>query len=122
MQEIIIAANALIGTFKELKELYEKADYIGLKSHILDMNEQLLNMKEIALEYRDENINLKEEIDKLKTFSGLELEMRKGVYFDKNNNGPYCPNCYNNGRKLNLMCKVLSFPETCQECNYALER
>ncbi|MDR0314335.1 MAG: hypothetical protein LBH71_00090 [Oscillospiraceae bacterium] len=122
MQDIIVAANALITTFKELKELSEKADNVKLKTHILTMNEQILNMKEIGLEYRDENITLKEEIKRLTSFEGRELKLKNRAYYDKDNHGPYCPNCYDNDRQLILMAQTgVIFRYQCRKCEYGIK-
>ena len=119
MIELITAINTLYSTYKTVKELYEKASYNELKSHILAMNEQMLDMKEIAIELRDENVNLKEEIKKLKDFENRGLHLKKGAMYDKDNNGPYCPNCYENKKILNLMGPPLPhFKPTCPQCNY----
>ena len=120
MLEIISTVNVLLSTFKNIKTLYDKADYIELKSHILDMNEQILNMKEAALELRDENIDLKEKIKQLTLLSEKVLALKDGAYYDNNNNGPYCPTCYDNGKYLSLMCShIKGFAPACPRCKYS---
>jgi len=123
MYELAAVINALVTTYKNIKELYEKADYIELKNHILAMNEQLIDMREAALELRSENIDLKEEVKKLNEYAEKEFVLKNGAYYDKNNVGPYCPTCYDNNKYLSLMCKPLpSCPPACPKCKYSMER
>ena len=123
MTELIPAINLLLATFKTAKELFEKSDSTGLKSQLLAMNEQLLDMKEIALALRDENISLREELKKIKEFEDRGLTLKKDAYFDKNDNGPYCPTCWDNEKYLSMMRKPLSeFPPACPRCKYSLDR
>ena len=84
------------------------------------MNEQLLNAKEAALELRDENYKLKEELNKLKQFEGKGLVLKKKAYYDKNNNGPYCPVCYDNEKKLVLLSSDVTIQLWCSKCGYTL--
>jgi len=120
MIELITAVNTLYATYKTVKELYDKANYNELKSHILSMNEQMLSMREIAVELRDENASLKEEIKRLKDFENRGLQLKEdGAMYDKDNNGPYCPNCYENHKLLNLMSPPLSGTSPkCSQCRY----
>jgi len=120
--ELATALNILMTTYKKVKELSVKADNIELKNHILDMNEQLLNMKELALDLREENTALNEEIKKLKSFEGKELKLQNKAYYDKDGNGPYCPNCYENDRQLVLMAKTgVIFRYQCRKCEYGIK-
>jgi hypothetical protein len=114
-----MAANAVMVAFKELKELYEKADNVKLKTHLLSMNEQILEMKEIALEYRDENIRLKEEIKKLTAMSEKKFIMKNKMYYDEDGIGPYCPICWENHKYLSLMTEInVIVRYQCEKCRY----
>jgi hypothetical protein len=119
MIELLNTVNTLYATFKTVKELYEKADYIQLKEYILEMNKQLLDMKEIALELREENINLKNEVNKLTAASERNMVLQYRAYYDESGNGPYCPVCYDNKKKVVLLSNTLGH-QNCSACGFIL--
>jgi hypothetical protein len=123
MQDLIAATSILFTTYKKIKELCEKADNIELKKYILEMNEQILTMKELCLELREENNRLKEEIIKLTALSEKELVLKDNALYDRDGNGPYCPNCYENKKRLKLMAKIGTriYKYLCTECKYGIK-
>lgn len=119
MTELIVALNTVIATFSKAKELYEKIDDIELKRYLLEMNEQLLNAKEAALALKEENHLLKQEIKSLREAEDRKLVLKDGAYYDKDNNGPYCPNCYQNKKRQILMCEFQpGYSVVCTECTF----
>ena len=46
-----------------------------------------------------------------------------GACYAKDGSGPYCPNCYNNRKEINLMSvPVGTFPPKCPVCKHNMKR
>jgi hypothetical protein len=123
MIEIIDAVNVIITSLKNLHELSEKERYAEVKKGIADMSAQLSDMKIAAYEIKDENTELKEEIKRLKSLSERELTKKNGLYYDKDGDGPYCPTCWDNDKRIVLMGKLTSdMPYVCSQCRTISKR
>ena len=88
-------------TYKDIKDLIEKGATVKAQ-------EQIMALREGALELQEENLQLKEEIKALEQ----KLETKGKIYFkdglywlrkdddSDNPDGPYCPRCYDVNGKL----------------------
>ena len=109
----------MVNMLKDIKEMGEKAQYAEVMKGISEMSAKLSEMTMSVSVLQSENTSLKEEIRKLKDFESRGLHIKDGAMYDRDNNGPYCPNCYENHRILNLMSPPL--PNTspkCSQCRY----
>ena len=117
--DIMAQIGMAITGIKSLKELGEKAQYAEVMKGIAHMSVQLSEKTISANELKEENRQLKEEIKKLKEFSEKKMTMKNGAYIDENGTYPYCPNCWNNDKKLSLMSKMPSgMLYFCPNCKY----
>jgi len=121
--EIIEAVNLIVTSLKNLQQLSEKEKYAEVKKGIADMSAQLSDMRIAAYEIKNENTELKEEIKKLKSLSERGMTMKNNLYFDKDGNGPYCPTCWDNEKRIALMGRLSSnMPYVCQQCKTISKR
>jgi hypothetical protein len=98
--ELAIAINILSTTYKNAKSLIDKTNNLEIKGIIVDMGGQILDLEMAIREKELENEELKAELNKLKTVTEREMVLGKYGYHDKNTNeGPFCPDCYNNYKK-----------------------
>jgi hypothetical protein len=114
--DIIETINLLMAGFKDVQELQEKQRYAEVKKGIADMAARLSDMKLAFYEIRDENTELKEQIKKMTVLSEKKLTLKYGLYYDENGEGPYCPNCWNNDKRLLLMTEFSSGKHACATC------
>jgi|SRR5215471_3994730 len=86
-------------TYKDITELLKKGA-------TLEAQEQIIALREGALELHEENIKLRERVKELEGAANLirELEFHNGVYYrrkqDGTREGPFCPLCYDDKNKL----------------------
>jgi len=122
--EPVTAISTAIITFKAIKELYDKAGDLKTRQLFMDMQEQLLDAKQAALELREENALLKEELKRVKATEDMELTLRDdGGCYAKDGSGPYCPNCHRKDKIPHLMhSRLRGDPPWCSRCKYAIKR
>ncbi len=75
------------------------------KGLTIEAQEKIMELRELALELRDENITLKENIKKLEKKGEIEKNLYfNGTYYilknGKETKGTYCPKCWDDEKKL----------------------
>jgi len=122
--ELATAINILATTYKNIKLLSDKVNNLELKPIIVDMGGQILDLEMAAKEYQLKIFELESEIKRLTALSEKELTMKDGTLYDnKTGMGPYCPNCYENKKQLNLMAEIGSiYKYLCMECKYGIKK
>jgi len=120
--ELATAINILTTTFKAVKNLTDKASDLELKSIIVDMGGQMLDLEMAAKEYQLKISELEAEIKRLTALSERELTYKNGALYDnKTGAGPYCPNCYEK-KQLSLMSKIGHiYKYMCDKCRYGIK-
>jgi len=106
MIEVVEGVNAAITTVKKLNELNEKIKNAEVKMLIADLSIQLSDAKISISELLDRNRVLQEEINSLKSDQCEPLTFKDGVYFDSNNDGPFCPGCYDGKKQKHRILPV----------------
>jgi len=119
--ELAASIAFLTDAIKNIIKLGEEQRYAEVMKGISEMSIKLSEMGVSASILQNENTALKEEIKKLRDFESRGLHLKDGAMYDKNNNGPYCPNCYENHKLLNLMSPPLSGDNPkCTQCRYIM--
>jgi DNA-binding transcriptional MerR regulator len=105
-------AKALAGTKNaidlvgKIGDLATKATTLDLQENIIALRNDLIDVKESLLEIKTERLELKEKVFKLEEENKelknpkIKLTIRDGVYYDKDNDGPFCTGCYDNNKKV----------------------
>ena len=75
------------------------------KGMTVEAREKIMDLREMLLELRESNIELQEEIKSLKEEQLIvsELSYKNNVYWingDKEKDGPFCPPCWDDKKKL----------------------
>ena len=108
---------SIIDTTKVIYELAKKGATIELQKRVVELREEAIELQQENLNLKKENLKLKEKIE-LKE----KLKFRRRVYFQVNDEIPFCPYCF---EKSNLLF-YLSGPRKgqgdeqfyfCCECN-----
>ncbi len=89
---------AIIPSYKEIISLMKK----GLT---LEAQEKIIELREIALQFQQENIEKKEEVNKLLKLMEIEksISWEKPFYYtlkEKIKEGPFCQLCYDKNKNL----------------------
>lgn len=92
--DLMTVISMALNTLKTMKELGENEKYAEVMKGIAEMSIKLSEMTMSASELMNENNALMNEIKILKESKDKGLAMKDGAYYDKNNNGPYCPVCW----------------------------
>jgi regulator of replication initiation timing len=106
MLELMAVVNASIETAKKLKALNEKIENADVKMLIADLCIQLSEAKLSISELLDNNRKLQEEINSLRSDQCEPLIFKDGVYYDSNNDGPFCPSCYDEKKRKHRMVPI----------------
>lgn len=99
-------------------ELAKDAYELAKKGMTVELQERIMEVREQAIELQEENLKLRTELLALKTAAEEEktLEWDEQIYWkklpDDNKDGPYCPTCWDNGKKLVRLQKGLTQHQT----------
>lgn len=109
---------AIYEVLKDVAKALKEADKIELYSKILDVQQQLMDMQNRIQEITEENLKLKNEINKKHS-----LIPRGEVYFllkdDGNEDGPFCAKCQDVDGKLVRMNEWHPGEKFCPNCRNA---
>lgn len=90
-----------IDAIKKLTDLALQTKNVELQEGLIGLREQLITIKESLLEAREENLSLKEEngllkekIQALENGPSEKLVVKNGMYYGRNDDGPFCTGCY----------------------------
>jgi hypothetical protein len=121
--ELATAINILMTTYKTVKSLADKANNLELKGIIVDMGGQILDLEMAAKEYQLKINELEAEIKRITALKERELSIKDGAYYDKNGDGPFCPNCYDNRTELRRLSTGYPLKNllVCNACKYEIE-
>jgi hypothetical protein len=123
MMDIIVGINTIIDTVKKIKEVNDKLNSAEVKMLIADLSIQLAESKIAIAELLDENSRLKTVIKKREEEKETEqLLFKGGAYYDKRDDGPFCPACYDKSRQKVRLVENHFVPEDlgnmkCSVCN-----
>jgi hypothetical protein len=120
MIELAVAINNLTAVYKAVKTLTDKTNDLEVKSLIVDMGGQILDLQMAEKEYQLKIAELESEIKRLTSISEKKMILKDGAYYDEiTGEGPFCPNCYQK-KILNLMSKsnIGKFWCTTKTCGY----
>jgi len=94
------------------------------KGATIEAQEQVMILREAALDLQEQNIALREEISGLKTKLDLSIKMefRKPFYYQQEDPHPYCPKCWETQSLSVHVCGPFSARGTrayhrCPECD-----
>ena len=99
MLELISGLTSAIDIAKKLSSLNAKIKDADIKNLIADLNIELANAKITIAELITENQELKLKNNDLKNIKPERLIFKKGAYFDADDDGPFCPGCYDGKNK-----------------------
>ena len=109
MIEIISGLNTAIDLVKRLRELNDKIQSADIKMLIADLSEQLAEAKISIAELLEKNLKLEEEIKSLKEKKKEELVFKNGAYYSVNDDGPFCPGCYDKQKSKSRLIRNTGF-------------
>jgi uncharacterized protein involved in exopolysaccharide biosynthesis len=129
----IKSLSAVVGLGKTVADIAKKIDNSELIRAIADLNLEMANanlrMAELTsqlTEFKEENIQLKRTIRELQEASKEEnqLILESDLYYKQNDEGPFCPHCYNKDKSRSLLQKSYRFGTydyKCHICEYKTE-
>ena len=103
MVELMSGIISAIEIAQKLNSLNNKIKDADLKMFIADLNIELANAKNNIAELLDENTKLKAEVEKLNHKKLETLQFKGGAYYNSNNDGPFCPGCYDGKQKISRL-------------------
>ena len=110
MADVVALVGTAIETLKKLKEIADKIKDAEARNLIADLTNTLADLKLDFAALKEENLRLREDLARKTRHEeqGSQLIPKHGVLYFKEPpsdkpDGPYCPNCKQNGNKLVLM-------------------
>jgi hypothetical protein len=104
MEDVFKSVTAAIALAKQLVGLVGDSKNADLKMVVADLSVELAQVKMQLAELMDQNTSLKQKLSVAKG-GGPQLDYRDGLYFDADGSGPFCPGCYDAGRKAIRLAK-----------------
>lgn len=92
--------NTSIDIMKKLKEVNEKTKDAEIKMLIADLGIELAELKCSFADLLDENRELKDQIKELSSKKEETLIIKNGLYYRKNEDGPFCTGCYDSKKEV----------------------
>lgn len=95
--------------YSDLKELLVDARNLAEGAHDLQLKEKLLDIQGLIYDLQDENRELRLKIEEMENnqFVSSEIEYKDDAYY-RNDEGPYCTNCWDVKQKLIRLSKLSS--------------
>lgn len=121
--EAIAAVSSAIGIAKRLKEISKNIENAEFKNLLADLSLELADVKLKLADFMEENVQLRTELAELKNQEAEgPPEMKNGVYYKHNGDGPFCTACYDkDGKFMRLKRESDDFPEmgthSCPVCD-----
>ncbi len=94
MTELITGITTAITMVKSLKDFDKKFKDAEYKNIIADLTIELAEIKIKVSDLMEENNELRNTIKEIKNKEKTKLIFKSGYYFNFNDEGPYCPGCY----------------------------
>ncbi len=94
---MITSLNNAITLTKRLREIGKNIGDAEFNNLLADLSLEIADTKLTLANVTEENANLKSELTKLKHSQGVtkpDLFFREFAYFTEENDGPFCPGCY----------------------------
>jgi hypothetical protein len=123
----IKSLSAVVGLGKTVADIAKKIDNSELIRAIADLNLEMANanlrMAELTsqlTDFKEENIQLKGTIRELQEASKEEnqLILKNNLYYKQNDEGPFCPKCYNKDKSRSLLLLQKGFFDKCVVCKW----
>jgi regulator of replication initiation timing len=116
MTELLTMTSAAVSTIGSMLRLSNDIKNADLQRQIAELNIQIARIQNEAASLIKENGDLKEELDKYKNEKKdpLVYNSEDGLYYDKENDGPFCTRCYDKNRER---IRVIKDSKRCPECN-----
>jgi hypothetical protein len=132
---LIRSVSSAIGLGKTMMEVAQKSGNMELINAIVDLNRELADVKLSSIDQIHKITELKQEIVQLKE-KNKELEelskednqliLKNNLFYKQNDEGPFCPRCYNNDKSRSLLCSkhsgLSSTYYLCVVCNWESSR
>ena len=99
--EAIAAVSSAIGIAKRLKEISKTLENADCKNLLADLSLDLADVKLKLADFMEENVTLRAELAELKNQEAEgPPQLKGGVYFKENGDGPFCTACFDKGGKF----------------------
>lgn len=99
---LIPSINHALTLAQRLRDISKNIEDAEFKNTLADLCMELADAKLELAGVTEENAKLKSELTKLRHSKGLgesELIFKEFAYFSSEEDGPYCPGCYDSGKK-----------------------
>ena len=106
MGDLISSLTTAISLAQRLNEISKHIQNAEFKNLLADLNLELADTKLKLANIIDENAKLKQELTEAKHSKGQvphSLVFKNGLYFTEEDDGPYCPGCYDSkGQQIRI--------------------
>ena len=116
MTELLTMTSAAVSTVGTMLKLSNDIKNSELQRQIAELNMQIANIQNEAASLIKENGDLKEKLDKYKNEkkNPLVYNSKDGLYYDNENDGPFCTRCYDKNKER---IRIIKNSKRCPECN-----
>jgi len=112
--------NSTIGLLKEARNAAKSSEDHDLKEKLNDVYDAVLELKEVIGSLREENSDLRKELD---ARARMKWDTRSKLYFIEGDPDPFCPACVDrDGKQIRLQPSVNGMGWICKVCNCYFDR
>ncbi len=121
MTDLLSATSTAIDLVRRLRDINKNIANAEFANALADLTMELSELKLKVSALLEENDRLKRELQKKQS---KNLQFKDFAYYDAQNDGPYCPGCYDsNGKAVRLSATPKDFSDLashiCPVCNAA---
>jgi regulator of replication initiation timing len=116
MTELLTMTSAAVSTIGAMLKISNDIKNSELQRQIAELNMQIANIQNEAASLIKENGDLREKLDMYKNEkkNPLVYNSEDGLYYDDENDGPFCTRCYDKNKER---IRVIKNTLKCPECN-----